>query len=45
VGKPKHIGPPTCGTTAVTIGQTCISPKRAAGGMIFSLYILVPRLW
>src|SRR5215510_15115753 len=24
-------GPPTCGTTPVTMGQTCISPTRAAG--------------
>jgi hypothetical protein len=27
------IGPPTCGTTPVTIGQVCMSPTRAAGGM------------
>src|SRR5262249_22679924 len=27
-----RIGPPTCGTTPVTIGQVCISPRRAAGG-------------
>ena len=28
-----RIGPPTCGTTPVTIGQTCMSVTRAAGGM------------
>jgi hypothetical protein len=27
------IGPPTCGTRTVTIGQTCMSVTRAAGGM------------
>src|SRR5215218_10073978 len=27
------IGPPTCGTTPVTIGQVCMSPTRAAGGI------------
>src|SRR4051812_6878971 len=26
-----RMGPPTCGTTPVTIGQTCMSPIRAAG--------------
>ena len=37
VGTPGgRIGPPTCGTggvPGVTIGQTCRSPTRAAGGM------------
>src|SRR5436309_6059291 len=33
-----NIGPPTCGTTPVTIGQVCISPTLAAGGM--DLYLL-----
>jgi len=37
VGPPgETIGPPTCGTgtgAGVTIGQTCISPMRAAGGI------------
>lgn len=28
------IGPPTCGTVPLTIGQTCISPTLAAGGII-----------
>ena len=28
-----RIGPPTCGTMPVTIGQTCISETRAAGGI------------
>jgi hypothetical protein len=32
-----RIGPPTCGTTPVTIGQVCMSPSRAAGGMIHLL--------
>ena len=35
-----RIGPPTCGiggTLGVTIGQTCISPIRAAGGIILRL--------
>ena len=27
------IGPPTCGTSAVTIGHVCISEIRAAGGI------------
>src|SRR6186713_1038810 len=26
-------GPPTCGTTPVTMGQTCMSLTRAAGGI------------
>src|SRR6478672_3455690 len=26
-----RIGPPTCGTRTLTMGQTCISPTRAAG--------------
>ncbi len=35
VGTPGgRIGPPTCGTTPVTIGHTCISPALAAGGMM-----------
>ena len=35
VGTPGgSIGPPTCGTTPVTIGHTCISVILAAGGMI-----------
>src|SRR5574337_1423474 len=34
VGAPGgRIGPPTWGTTPVTIGQTCMSETRAAGGM------------
>src|SRR2546422_11143762 len=34
VGHPGgKIGPPTCGTSTVTIGQVCISPNLAAGGM------------
>src|SRR5262245_22637539 len=35
-------GPPTCGTggvPGVTIGQVCISPTRAAGGILFSLVL------
>src|SRR6266699_5704591 len=28
-----RMGPPTCGTTPVTMGQTCMSVMRAAGGM------------
>ena len=35
-----RIGPPTCGiggTPGVTIGQTCISPMRAAGGIVLHL--------
>jgi hypothetical protein len=40
VGTPAgKIGPPTCGTVAVTIGQTCISETLAAGApMIFNLF-------
>src|SRR5262249_19967655 len=39
VGQPAgRIGPPTCGTTPVTIGQTCISPILAAGWPIGNLY-------
>jgi hypothetical protein len=34
-----NIGPPTCGTVAVTIGQTCISLILAAGAPII-LFIL-----
>src|SRR5438094_9208681 len=34
VGQPGgRIGPPTCGTTPVTIGQTCMSVTRAAKGI------------
>jgi hypothetical protein len=34
VGQPGPVtGPPMCGTSAVTMGHTCISPIRAAGGM------------
>jgi hypothetical protein len=29
-----NIGPPTCGTIPVTIGQTCMSVIRAANGMV-----------
>src|SRR6478672_4368670 len=33
VGTPGgRMGPPTCGTTPVTIGQVCMSVTRAAGG-------------
>jgi hypothetical protein len=36
VGSPAgKIGPPTCGTVPVTIGQTCISVILAAGAPIF----------
>src|SRR5947209_7353389 len=42
VGAPgPTIGPPTCGiggTPGVTIGQTCMSVSRAAGGMACSFY-------
>ena len=32
VGQPGgRMGPPTCGTKTVTMGQTCMSPTRAAG--------------
>ncbi len=40
VGQPMEIGPPTCGmggTAGVTIGHMCISPIRAAGGMMYLL--------
>src|SRR5262245_6790046 len=34
VGAPGgRIGPPTCGTTPVTIGQVCMSETRAAGSI------------
>src|ERR1700719_2738650 len=37
VGQPGGmIGPPTWGTTPVTMGQVCKSPTRAAGGMVES---------
>jgi len=41
VGQPGgNIGPPTCGTVPVTIGQTCISDTLAAGcPIIFLIYI------
>src|SRR5271154_2569415 len=29
-----RMGPPTCGTSTVTIGQTCMSVARAAGGIL-----------
>src|SRR6266478_4988792 len=29
------MGPPTCGTMPVTMGQTCMSVMRAAGGKSF----------
>jgi hypothetical protein len=32
------IGPPTCGTGPVNIGQTCISVIRAAAGMFVLKY-------
>jgi len=36
VGHPGgRIGPPTCGTTPVTIGQVCISPTLAAKDIIY----------
>jgi len=31
-----RIGPPTWGTTPVTIGQVCMSPAREAGGIAIS---------
>ena len=34
------IGPPTCGTTPVTMGQTCISLILAAKGMVHVLEYL-----
>src|SRR5256885_4214708 len=35
VGQPGgRIGPPTCGTTPVTMGQVCMSDTRAAGGIV-----------
>lgn len=34
VGAPTTTGPPTWGTTPVTIGQTCMSVIRAAGNMV-----------
>src|SRR5580700_9794805 len=33
------IGPPTCGTSTVTIGQTCMSVIRAAGIPIVLLFL------
>lgn len=44
VGHPGgRIGPPTCGTTPVTIGQVCMSVTRAAGGM--DCQILISRIY
>ena len=41
VGHPGgRIGPPTCGTGPVDIGQVCISPKRAAGCPIFQSFLI-----
>jgi hypothetical protein len=35
VGQPGgSTGPPTCGTTTVTLGQECMSVTRAAGGIL-----------
>ena len=36
VGTPGRIGPPTWGTSAVTMGQTCMSLVLAAGGTAVS---------
>src|SRR5262245_19785878 len=38
VNSPNTIGPPTCGTTPVTIGHTCWSVIRAAGGIAHLRY-------
>ena len=39
-----RIGPPTCGTIPVTIGQVCMSPRRAAGAWFIRLQRVVrPR--
>src|SRR5438128_1111685 len=35
-----RIGPPTCGTRTVTMGQTCISVIRAAKGILVLLSVL-----
>jgi Protein of unknown function (DUF3738) len=32
-----RMGPPTCGTSTVNIGQTCMSVARAAGNMLSSI--------
>ena len=32
-----RMGPPTCGTSTVSIGQTCMSVARAAGNMISTI--------
>src|ERR1700704_5098815 len=37
VGQPVMSGPPTCGTRTVTIGHTCMSVMRAAGGIVLIL--------
>ena len=34
-----RIGPPTCGTIPVTIGQTCMSPMREAGIPIGATFV------
>src|ERR1700691_4499774 len=39
-----RIGPPTCGTIPVTIGHTCISVMRAAGGPMFPSPSLLNQL-
>jgi hypothetical protein len=36
------IGPPTCGTTPVTIGQVCISVSLAADGIYYFYLIIDP---
>jgi hypothetical protein len=42
VGHPgPTIGPPTCGTGPVVIGQTCISVNLDAGGAILFIYFFV----
>src|SRR5947209_15994452 len=33
------MGPPTWGTVPLTIGQVCMSPSRAAGGIEFLSYL------
>jgi hypothetical protein len=41
VGQPPgNIGPPTCGTTPVTIGQTCISKILAAKAILFNDFVI-----
>jgi hypothetical protein len=42
VGAPGGItGPPTCGTTPVVIGHTCISPTLAANGILIKFILFV----